>query len=360
MPNPPPLPAGAPPALVDFVSCKTDTYTLTGGAQGWIGEVDLGITSVVPDVTFEPGATPGSVNAVVGKGGFGITIPVSVSDGSLSADTSSLPTGPAGQTNDWIRQFNENLRSNGKQVGGITVRDGKATITKAARGGAGAGTGNAKKLVAAGAAAVVVVAGGLALSSGKNNAVTPSPSVAVAKTPSSPPYPARSWELQPITAEFVQDTFSTDYRVAATGKPLGNPRDGAWTVTWKLELTLVDKAGTPDPSAPTSGAAVDLGCNNATWGTAKPVSDYADLADRASFFSWVHPSPPDSKPLGAYHCDHLDQGPHGHQGLITVTVTDGYWICTESYRGTHTGTSTGTGQPGAATCVKDPQASPHA
>ena len=43
----------------------------------------------------------------------------------------------------------------------------------------------------------------------------------------------------------------------------------------------------------------------------------------------------DSVPPGRYHCDHLDMGPHGHQGLITVLLTDKTWECTATYRGTN-------------------------
>jgi hypothetical protein len=31
---------------------------------------------------------------------------------------------------------------------------------------------------------------------------------------------------------------------------------------------------------------------------------------------------------------HLDQGPHGHQGLITLELRNKLWKCTESYKGT--------------------------
>ena len=43
-------------------------------------------------------------------------------------------------------------------------------------------------------------------------------------------------------------------------------------MTWTLKLELVDKAGTPDPATPGSGAAVDVGCANDGAGTNEPQS----------------------------------------------------------------------------------------
>lgn len=118
------------------------------------------------------------------------------------------------------------------------------------------------------------------------------------------------------------------------------------TVTWRLQLRLVDPAGAADPSTPGSGAAVDLGCNNDGNGTNKPHRTvFRQSMFRDAFFAWYHPDGADSNPAGKYNCDHLDQGPHGHQGLITVTVRDRRGqICTVSYKGTHAGDSQSQGE----------------
>ena len=54
-------------------------------------------------------------------------------------------------------------------------------------------------------------------------------------------------------------------------------------------------------------------------------------------FRWHHPDAAESKPPGRYHCNHQDMGPHGHQGLITVTVTADRYRCTAHYLGTNSG-----------------------
>lgn len=57
-------------------------------------------------------------------------------------------------------------------------------------------------------------------------------------------------------------------------------------------------------------------------------------------FSWFHPDAVDSTPPGKYACNHADQGPSGHQGLVTAVVSDGVWQCTASFKGTHSSTPT--------------------
>jgi len=111
------------------------------------------------------------------------------------------------------------------------------------------------------------------------------------------------------------------------------------TVTWKLTLELVDKAGAPDPSTPGSGAAVDLGCTNAGVRTHEPQKTVVEPGHPTSAFVWHHPDGPASVPPGRYNCAHNDQGPRGHQGLITVVVADKQWECTATYKGTETSTA---------------------
>src|SRR5450755_4765632 len=129
------------------------------------------------------------------------------------------------------------------------------------------------------------------------------------------------------------DGFTTDmvaYTIKATNL----------TISWSLSLQLVDPVGAPDPATPSSGAAVDYGCNNAGVGTPNPliVMDPiggSNLYKTTNFFDWHHPDAANSMPPGMYACDHLDQGPSGHQGLITLVVSDGTWQCTGTYKGTH-------------------------
>jgi len=111
------------------------------------------------------------------------------------------------------------------------------------------------------------------------------------------------------------------------------------TVTWTLTLELVDKAGAGDPTTPGSGAAVDLGCTNAGVGTHEPQKAVAEPGHPTPAFVWHHPDPASSIPPGRYACDHNDQGPRGHQGLIKVVVADKQWECTATYKGTESSTA---------------------
>jgi len=141
--------------------------------------------------------------------------------------------------------------------------------------------------------------------------------------------------LDPVTASFDENLRLTTYHTT------WHDAVGAVTTTWTLNLQLVDPAGAPDPSSPGSRAAVDLGCTNAGVGLPnKPQTSVGPPTLSGHSFSWHHPDAVDSDPKGAYACDHTLQGPHGHQGLITVVVSDTYWSCTDSYKGTNSSTAT--------------------
>jgi len=156
-----------------------------------------------------------------------------------------------------------------------------------------------------------------------------------AAQPSAPP--AGSISIDSITATFIPAKRETQYSVSryhVNGKPT------EVTVTWTLHLQLVDKAGAPDPGTPGSGAAVDLGCTNAGVGVADPQKSTVKVGGGTTHFVWHHPDPTDSVPAGRYHCDHQDMGPHGHQGLVKVVVSDKDWECTATYKGTNSSTPT--------------------
>jgi hypothetical protein len=157
--------------------------------------------------------------------------------------------------------------------------------------------------------------------------------------------PALRWRIAAVAANFDQATFSTQYTVAITGNTQGStmaPLPGAMTVSWRLQLQLVDAAGAPNPTNPGSGAAVDIGCTNAGVGTPNPLVDNLKPTGTTAndVFSWFHPDAASSTPPGKYACNHADEGPSGHQGLITAVVSDGVWQCTATYKGTNTSTAT--------------------
>jgi hypothetical protein len=153
--------------------------------------------------------------------------------------------------------------------------------------------------------------------------------------------------ISAIHATFVPPAFETVYHVAWT---LPENDKVEPTVEWRLHLQIVGgDAGKPSPDSPGSGGAVDPGCSNAGVGIqapfdgSKPTRRQIDFKAReivtfATPFTWHHPDPAESDPPGRYHCNHLLMGPHGHQGLITVTVTLGHYQCRASYLGTNTGT----------------------
>ena len=149
--------------------------------------------------------------------------------------------------------------------------------------------------------------------------------VALATTTTAPP--PQTLKMGAIQATFVQVQFATFYTV--------NPNELAGLpiqYSWKLSLQQVDPPG---------DGGVDAGCDNG-----------GVLNSNAAQFVWHHPDAADSTPPGLYHCDHSLQGTSGHEGLITVTVTDGKWTCTASYPGTNTGVG------GPATCAPVPPPPP--
>ncbi len=154
---------------------------------------------------------------------------------------------------------------------------------------------------------------------------------------SAPARPSPTISIGPIGAHFIPGKFATQYYVSRyhlNGKP------ETVKVTWTLHLQLVDPAGAPDPAQRGAKAAVDLGCTNDLVGL--PGHEQVEEVGRGRStpsFLWHHPDAAQSVPPGVYHCDHNDMGPRGHQGLITVVVSDKAWECTATYRGTNDSTA---------------------
>ncbi len=127
--------------------------------------------------------------------------------------------------------------------------------------------------------------------------------------------PTSSVTLSRITATFQQAEFATHYTAQASDRA-----KKALTFTWTLKLQLVDKAGANNPGIPGSKAAVDGKCNNG-----------GKLTSSTKEFIWKHGD------AGLGNCDHSTMGPSGHQGLVTLVVSDGLWSCTATYGGTNSG-----------------------
>ena len=102
-------------------------------------------------------------------------------------------------------------------------------------------------------------------------------------------------KLTPIKAVFVQKAFATNYTASAT-----DPDGDKLTMTWTLA------APTQDPK-----------CKKFV--TVSPTSAVWHHGDKDG-------------------CNHAVQGPRGHKGIVHFYVSDGTYVCTESYDGTLTGT----------------------
>ena len=151
-----------------------------------------------------------------------------------------------------------------------------------------------------------------------------------------PPNSKQTFSIEAIRADFLARERATLYRVHWV--PLHGSKVPEVTETWTLTLKLVDPAGAADPGEPGSAAAVDLGCTNDSVGLPGHEQKSVDRTDHYTSFTWHHPDAVDSVPAGKYHCNHAEMGPHGHQGLIRLTVSDKRWTCTATYKGTNTST----------------------
>ena len=124
--------------------------------------------------------------------------------------------------------------------------------------------------------------------------------------------------LSRITATFQQSEFATHY----TAQGSDNAKR-ALTFKWTLKLQLVDKADATNSGTPGSKASVDSKCNNS-----------GRLTSSAKEFIWKHGD------AGLGGCDHSKMGPSGHQGRVTLIVSDGIWSCGAIYGGTNSGEGT--------------------
>ncbi len=127
--KPPKLPAGAPKELKDFVACKSMEVDLDPANAGWIPKPELVPDGLAPTVTPTANGA-NAVNVAVGWGFVALTLPVSVSDGQLHVDATNMPGKQA--IDDWVKALNDSLKSNGKELAGLELKDGKIHLTKRA------------------------------------------------------------------------------------------------------------------------------------------------------------------------------------------------------------------------------------
>jgi hypothetical protein len=156
--------------------------------------------------------------------------------------------------------------------------------------------------------------------------------------------------LAPVTSVFDPLNLATKYTAAASD----SAPTATLTYTWSLSLELVDPKGAHATGIPGSHAAVDPGCDDAYFPGGKRVPPAPGLGGLSTLvpgftppetfvwtidvpaFTWYH-GDPGTYPASRYGCDNEKVGPSGHQGVVTVTVTDGVWSCSSHLDGSDLG-----------------------
>jgi hypothetical protein len=129
--KPPKLPDDAPQDVKDFVDCKSDSITLDPTKKGFLPEIPV---IGAPNVKFEKGAKAGTAKVSLTKAGglLDASFTVGVKDGHLDADTTGVkPEFVKDGIDNWVKKYNDWLDAKKRKLQDITVKDGKATITKA-------------------------------------------------------------------------------------------------------------------------------------------------------------------------------------------------------------------------------------
>ncbi|HYN70417.1 MAG TPA: hypothetical protein VEX41_09425 [Candidatus Eisenbacteria bacterium] len=151
MPQAPQVPKEAPEGLRKFIACEANQVTLENGTLSWLSVsgkdvVPPDVAPYVPDKilngTVHPGLTitpdpssPGKAEIkigieVPGLGTVGPSIPASVENGTLTADTSGLPKALKDPIDSAIKNLNDWFKANRKGFGPPTFAAGKTTLTK--------------------------------------------------------------------------------------------------------------------------------------------------------------------------------------------------------------------------------------
>ena len=130
-PQPPKAPDDAPQDLKDFLECKGLVLKWKPGKVNWLG------LPVDPDVSFEAGAKPGTIDLkiTIGSPPFGLSfsLPATVGwAGELSIDTSKIPDAVPGKAglDQWITDLNGWFKHNGKKLKPPVLKGGVVTLEK--------------------------------------------------------------------------------------------------------------------------------------------------------------------------------------------------------------------------------------
>ena len=136
MPNDQPrthLPEGIPQSIRDFIRTPgTTEMDIEAGDLDWLPKPETGnipVPDVTPELTFEDGPTPGTVEISVGWGFLKITLTGSIEDGKLSVTPPAFP-GLGQEVTDWVDDFNADLDASGMQLSDLSITNGKLHLEK--------------------------------------------------------------------------------------------------------------------------------------------------------------------------------------------------------------------------------------
>ena len=135
--TPPPLPAGVPQELRDFVECRATTATLANGPMTWLeipSEARGFLGGKPPVLDIRPTGKPGESTLSIKAGFISVSLPAVVSGGRLSINTSKLPfwapSDIAAEIDRFVGSLNGYLAQNGFALGEPTFGPEGMTLTK--------------------------------------------------------------------------------------------------------------------------------------------------------------------------------------------------------------------------------------
>lgn len=139
--TPPPLPAGAPPALVAFVGCTTTDVELVDGPIRWLPAPPAVprrlVRFLAPTLTIAPGTAGEGASLAVGWGPVRLRFTGTVIDGELVVAPQGRAAPGLGEVvagfDRWVTQLNRWLQAGGWELASPTVTAGRLVLAKRRR-----------------------------------------------------------------------------------------------------------------------------------------------------------------------------------------------------------------------------------
>jgi len=129
--DPPRLPDGAPADLQQFLACTRLSVDVDLSTTSWFPRPSIVPRGVEPSVTARSTGTD-RAEVSVGWGLLSLTLPISITNGALSIDTSAIPDigGMRSGIDRWVRRLNDSLAANGRRFEHLEVRGRTVRVTK--------------------------------------------------------------------------------------------------------------------------------------------------------------------------------------------------------------------------------------